>query len=162
MIVGLASAAGKVYKTPAMELDDALIRQRLDELTHTLRPLHKTLIDVVQRDYERLHGPVAGPVALFQLLTTNAFFAWLSPLSALMAQIDELFDQEEPVSDEALAAVHLTLESLIGDRGQTPPPHAFVVRYLAVLQAEPDVVMAHARVRRALDQLALLRDQEPT
>jgi hypothetical protein len=141
--------------------DDAVTRQRLDELTHTLRPLHKTLIDVVQRDYERLHGTVAGPVALFQLLTTHAFFAWLQPLSALMAQIDELYDQKEPIGDEELAAVQLTLESLIGDRGQTPPPHAFVVRYLAVLQAEPDVVMDHARVRRALDELARLLPQEP-
>jgi hypothetical protein len=138
-------------------MDDAQIRQRLDELTHALRPLHKTLIDVVRADYERLHGPVVGPVALFQLLTTNAFFAWLQPLSALMAQIDELYDQKEPITDEALNAVRLTLESLISDRGQPPAAHSFVVRYLAVLQADPEVVMAHARARRALDQLPPIR-----
>jgi hypothetical protein len=140
-------------------MDDAEIRQRLDELTHALRPLHKALIEVVRLDYERLHGPVRGPVALFQLLTTDAFFAWLQPLSALMAEVDELYDQKELLADEDIIAVRVTLESLISDRGQPPPAHSFVVRYLAVLQAEPDVVMAHARVRRVLDQLPPIRDK---
>ena len=135
-------------------MDDKEIRARLDEVTHALRPLHKALVDLVQADYEKQKGQrVAGPVQLFQLLTQDPFFLWLHPMSALMAEIDELYDQKEPIAPDAVAAVRSTLESLVGDRGQEPSPDSFVSRYLEILQNEPNVVMAHARVRKALDRL---------
>jgi hypothetical protein len=135
-------------------MDDAEIRKRLDEVTHALRTLHKALVDLVRADYEKRQGrPVGGPVQLFQLLTQDPFFLWLHPMSALMAEIDELYDQKEPIAPDAVAAVRTTLESLIADRGQEPSPDSFVSRYLEILQNEPGVVMDHARVRKALDRL---------
>ena len=135
-------------------MDDAEIRVRLDAVTHALRPLHKALVDLVRADYEKRQGrPVAGPVQLFQLLTRDPFFLWLHPMSALMAEIDELYDQKEPIEPDELAAVRTTLESLVGDRGQEPSPDSFVSRYLEILQKEPEVVLAHARLRKALDRL---------
>ena len=134
-------------------MTDAEVRQRLDEVTHALRPLHKALVDLVRVDYEKQHGRVAGPVRLFQLLTTDPFFAWLHPMSALMAEIDELYDQKEPIAPDAVKAVRATLESLVGNRGQEPSPDSFVSRYLEILQNHPEVVMAHSKLRRALDRL---------
>jgi len=135
-------------------VDDQEIRKRLDEVSHALRPLHKALVDLVQADYEKRQGrPVGGPVQLFQLLTQDPFFLWLHPMSALMAEIDELYDQKEPIAPDAVAGVRATLESLIADRGQEPSPDSFISRYLEILQNEPAVVMAHARVRKALDRL---------
>jgi hypothetical protein len=135
-------------------MDDAEIRKRLDELTHALRPLHKTLVELVRAAYEKRHGrPIAGPVQLFQLLTQDPFFAWLHPMSALMAEIDELYDQKEPIEPADVDAVRKTLEGLVGDRGQEPSPDSFVSRYLEILQDSPDVVMAHARLRKSLDRL---------
>jgi hypothetical protein len=136
-------------------VDDHEIRQRLDAVAHALRPLHKALVDVVQRDWEKSHTPIAGPVQLFQLLTQDPFFLWLHPLSALMAEVDELHDQKEPVAAEAVTALRLSLEALVGDRGLVPAPDSFVARYLAILQQEPDVVMLHARLRRVLDALVV-------
>ncbi|HWE26470.1 MAG TPA: hypothetical protein VHB97_00630 [Polyangia bacterium] len=129
-------------------------RARLDEITHALRALHKALVELVRLDYEKRQGrPVGGPVQLFQLLTRDPFFLWLHPMSALMAEIDELYDQKEPIAADAVAAVRATLESLLGDRGQEPSPDSFISRYLEILQNHPEVVMAHARVRKALDRL---------
>lgn len=137
-----------------MDLDDAEIRLRLDAISHALRPLHKALVDLVRDDYEKRQGrPVGGPVQLFQLLTRDPFFLWLHPMSALMAEIDELYDQKEPIEIDAVVAVRTTLESLVASRGQEPSPDSFVSRYLEILQNEPDVVMLHARVRKALDRL---------
>jgi hypothetical protein len=137
-----------------MALDDTELRLRLDEVSHALRPLHKALVDLVQADYEKRQGrPVGGPVQLFQLLTRDPFFLWLHPMSALMAEIDELYDQKEPVAMDAVVAVRTTLESLVGNRGQEPSPDSFVSRYLEILQKDPNVVMLHARVRKALDRL---------
>ena len=138
----------------ALDFDDAEIRLRLDAISHALRPLHKALVDLVRDDYEKRQGrPVGGPVQLFQLLTRDPFFLWLHPMSALMAEIDELYDQKEPIEIDAVVAVRTTLESLVGSRGQEPSPDSFVSRYLEILQNEPDVVMLHARVRKALDRL---------
>jgi hypothetical protein len=142
-----------VDKPPAESIGDAGRRARLDELTHALRPLHKMLVEVVQAEYERANGPVGGPVRLFQLLTGDEFFLWLHPMSALMAEIDELSDADEPIGAEAVSAVRTTLEALVGDGGKVPPPGSFVARYLDILQSDPEVVMAHARMRRALDKL---------
>ena len=133
--------------------DDKQLRQRLDEVTHALRPLHKALVDVVQLEWEKTHPPIAGPVQLFQLLTQDPFFLWLHPLSALMAEVDELYDQKEPLQVEQVKAVRVSLEALVGDRGQVPPPESFVARYLAILQDVPEVVLAHAKLRRVLDRL---------
>src|SRR5262245_22955510 len=85
--LSLASAAGNRY-IPLVDtpIDDAAHRAVLDELTHALRALHKHLVDVVQAEYERVNGPVGGPVRLFQLLTGDEFFLWLHPMSALMAE----------------------------------------------------------------------------
>jgi len=135
-------------------VDDAEIRARLDEVAQALRPLHKALVDLVRADYEKRQGaPVGGPVHLFQLLTRDPFFLWLHPMSALMAEVDELHDQKKPVEPDEVKAVRATLEALVGHRGQEPSPDSFVSRYLEILQNEPDVVMLHARVRRALDKL---------
>ena len=90
---------------------------------------------------------------LFQLLTQDKHFDWLHAMSALMAEIDELYDQKEPVDPAAVKAMRGAVEALVGDRGQEPSPDSFVSRYLEILQNHPEVVMVHAKLRRALDQL---------
>jgi hypothetical protein len=135
-------------------VDDADIRARLDELTHILRPLHKLLVEVVRRDFERQRGVhVATPVQLFHLLTQDPFFLWLHPMSALMAEIDELYDSKEPLAPAALTGVRDTLASLVAEGKEPPAPDSFVSRYLAILQENADVIMQHAKLRRALDRL---------
>ncbi len=123
-------------------------RQALDAVAEALRPLHKSLLDVVRLEYERAHGRVAGPGALFDLVTRDPFFAWLRPMSGLMAHIDELLDDDEPLPPSHLGELRVRVEALV-----TEGDHPFSVRYLAILQSEPEVVMAHAQLRRALDRL---------
>src|SRR5439155_7789261 len=132
---------------------DEELRKKLDAVSHALRPVHKALVDLTSADYERRHGPIGGPVRLFQLLTQDKHFAWLHAMSALMAEIDELYDQKEPIDPAAVKAMRGAVEALVGDRGQEPSPDSFVSRYLEILQNHPEVVMAHAKLRRSLDHL---------
>jgi hypothetical protein len=120
-------------------------RAALTAVAAALRPLHKSLLDVTTVAWEHEHGRVAGPAALFQLVVRDPFFAWLRPMSGLMADIDALLDEEGPID---ASAVQRRLEALITEGG-----HHFSTRYLEVLQNEPDVVMAHAALRRALARL---------
>lgn len=75
-----------------MTTSDAAIRSRLDALAKSLRAFHSALLDFAKGEYEFLHGPVAGPFALYSLVTSDPAFQWLRPLSGLMATLDEVLD----------------------------------------------------------------------
>jgi len=115
----------------------------LAELVAALRALHQRLLAVTQKSFEKLHGRVAGPGLLLQLAVQDPLFAWLRPLSQQIAMLDDLMDAEELVPgdlDTTVAGIMALLEA----------DGEFRSSYLVYLQAEPDVVMAHAALRRAL------------
>lgn len=119
-------------------------RARLVELAHALRDLHKSLIEVAQATYEKQYGRVAGPGALLRLLLDDPWFAWLRPMSTLIAALDERSDDEAPLEAAEFAERRAAVEQLLTGEGP------FADAYREVLQREPDVVVEHARVRRLL------------
>jgi hypothetical protein len=137
--------------------DDHLVRTRLTALREGLLAVHKTLLDVARADYEREHEPVASPGALLQLLIHDEWFAWLHPVSELAARADELLEEEEIPDAERSAVARAAATLLLPDENGT----GFPKKYFDALQASPDVVMAHAGARRAIDAL-LPRPASPT
>lgn len=129
-----------VYKT-GVELD----RDRLREISRRMLRLHRMLLDRERRAYEAQHGAVSSG-SLLRLLLDNEHFAWLRPLSTLIARMDELVDADEPVTpvdaEQAFGEVYRLLKS-----GE---PGIFQDRYRQALQDSPDIVMAHARVSAVL------------
>jgi hypothetical protein len=120
---------------------------RLEALREGLLAVHKALLDVARADYEGLNGPVGSPGALLQLLIHDDAFAWLHPISELAARADELLDEDEVPAAEASAIARAARELLAPDEsGQ-----GFPKRYFDAIQSRPDVVMAHAQARRAID-----------
>src|SRR5436190_9695381 len=98
-----------------------------------------------RQSFERTHGGVNSG-ELLQLVINDSQFAWLRVVSALVVQIDEMLDADEPVSDTDLinlltGARQLFTES--EDRG-------FRQKYQAALQQEPEVVMAHSALMKLL------------
>src|SRR3954470_21239197 len=81
---------------------DPIARQRLSELREALMRLHKTLIDSERISYEQTFGSISSPANFLRLLTDDPWFAWLRPLSAFIAKIDEALDnKKEPVTPAA-------------------------------------------------------------
>ena len=120
-------------------------RDQLRALNIRVVRLHKVLLDRQHRAYERRHGPVA-PTQLLQLLLHDEQFAWLRPLSGLMARIDEALDDDSEVSRAGVERLFRDVEALLrSDRDGT-----FETRYRDALQESPEVVMAHADVVKAL------------
>ncbi len=67
---------------------DTPARQKLVSLRQALLRLHKTLLDMERRDYEKIHGVVkAGE--LFRLVVGDPQFAWLHNISEFVVRIDE-------------------------------------------------------------------------
>lgn len=126
---------------------DAALRTQLDALSRSLRALHKQLIDVETVYF----GNVGSPLEHLQLITNHPHFAWLQKLSGLMAELDERTDDKTPLDREQAAAYRAAVESLIGPRPALDAD--FRRRYNILLQDGPNIVIAHAAVRQALQSL---------
>ncbi|MCA1829646.1 MAG: hypothetical protein ABR567_14320 [Myxococcales bacterium] len=117
------------------------------EVASALREVHRALVQATRRGYERVNGPAGGPGQMLKLLTEDPYFAWLHPMSELIVDLDSLLTQELLPSG-TVAAVRMEIDRLT-QAGDSP----FWVKYGPLLQAEPGVVMAHGRLRRAMNAL---------
>ncbi|HTL54316.1 MAG TPA: hypothetical protein VL361_01500 [Candidatus Limnocylindrales bacterium] len=120
-------------------------RQRLDAFRGLLLNLHKALVDSERVEYEKTIGRIQSPNHFLQLLTSDPWFAWLSPLSQLIVSMDEALDKKEPLTVASVDALigqsrRLLLPSETGD--------GFSKHYHEALQRDPDVVLAHGEVSR--------------
>jgi len=126
---------------------DAAVRQPLQELRDALLDLHKVLIDSERVVYETNVGPINSPHHFLKLLSSDPWFAWLRPVSQLIVAMDEALDAKEPLtSDSVDALMNESVFLLIpADRGGE-----FGERYMAALQRDPHVVLAHAQVAKRI------------
>lgn len=116
---------------------------RLKAVRGPMLTLHKALVESERVEYERTIGKIRSPNHFLQLLTTDPWFAWLSPLSQLIVSIDEALDAEEKPTQDAVDAlvsqtVHLLMPSETGS--------GFSKHYFEAMQRDPDVVLAHGAV----------------
>src|SRR3989441_2523797 len=118
---------------------------RLREVRLRLLHLHQTLLEMERKDFERTHGRVNSG-ELLQLVINHTQFAWLRMVSALVVQIDEMLDADEPVT-------HGDVSNLIGRARQLfteSEDREFQQKYQAALQHAPEVVMAHSALMKLL------------
>jgi hypothetical protein len=137
----------KNLKPGQRNAQDSAIRQPLLDFRHALLDLHKTLIDSERAVYEANIGPVHSPHHFFQLLTNDPWFAWLRPISQLIVVIDEVLDAQESLTDDSIDAVMMESVFLLVP---AKSEGEFSTRYLAALQRDPAVVLAHAQVAKRI------------
>ena len=119
--------------------------RRLKEIRSGLLRLHKILLEMERADFERDFGRLNSG-ELLQLVINHAQFAWLRQISALVVEIDETLDAEEPVTaDDVLRLLAQTRSLLTSSEDEV-----FRAKYQAALQREPAAVMAHAEVMKRL------------
>ncbi len=120
--------------------------QYLRALRNKLLHLHRMLLDTERIAYEQVRGRVSSG-ELLQLVIEHEQFAWLHRISALVVQIDEMLQADEPVSLD-------DVQNLIADVRTLLVPsevgNAFARKYYNALQREPGVVLAHAEVSELL------------
>lgn len=132
-------------------------KQRLTELRNGLLSLHKTLLDSERGTYERDVARIASSGELLKLVLYDPWFAWLHELSEFVVLIDETVDAIEK-SEEIPDPPGIDAERLIAQAGELLAPNetgtGFAKRYFEALQRDPDVVLAHARMRKVLTNLS--------
>jgi len=126
------------------------IQQRLTELRNGLLGLHKTLLDSERARYERDIARISSSGELLKLVLYDPWFAWLHELSEFVVLIDETLDAEEPPAGiEAERLIAQAWELLAPDEMGT----GYRRSYFEALQRDPDVVLAHGRMRKLLTRL---------
>jgi hypothetical protein len=126
------------------------VQQRLTELRNGLLGLHKTLLDSERAIYERDIARISSSGELLKLVLYDPWFAWLHELSEFIVLIDETLDAKEPPQG-------IDAERLIAQSWELLAPNetgrGFAKRYFEALQRDPDVVLAHAGMRKVLANL---------
>jgi hypothetical protein len=121
----------------------------IDELRDAqpaLITLHKALLDAERTELERVHGSLSGPEFL-QLISDPVRYGWLKPFSHLILAVDDALEPKEgfpvPVPEEVLADARALLAP---PKDDTP----FGRRYVALMQRDPGLVLAHSTLVRTL------------
>ncbi|HKG61378.1 MAG TPA: hypothetical protein VKB05_16580 [Pyrinomonadaceae bacterium] len=124
-------------------------RDNLKVLRLGLLRLHKTLLDLERRDYERARGRIGNSYEFLQLVLKDPWFDWLHRLSELIVQIDETLDPhaEIPVTEADAKALVERAKTLLAP---SESGSEFQKNYFLALQQSPDVVLLHSEVIRLL------------
>jgi hypothetical protein len=121
----------------------------LHALRLSLLRLHHGLLELERVNFEKVFGRVNSG-ELLQLVINHAQFAWLRMISALVVEIDEMLDEDEPVSSLNIRSLFTQARKLFTSSDN----QEFRDKYQAALQNEPDIVMAHAEVMKLLREKA--------
>jgi len=143
MASGIDSAA-KVATLRAMSDPQ---KSRLDEVRVALIGLHKALVDAERTSYEKTVGDIESPTHFLHLLTNDPWFAWLQPLSRFIVSLDERLEAEEPLTAGHVDTLVKETRTLLtpSEDGQD-----FARHYFDAMQADADVVIAHADLMQLL------------
>jgi len=123
------------------------VRQRLVEVREALLHLHKVLLESERISYEASFGKIASPYQFLHLLTTDPWFAWLTPVTRLLAAMDEMLDAKEPLTVAGVEALLQQTKTLLV---ATEGGEGFSRHYDEALQRNPDVVFAHAATAKLI------------
>ena len=124
-------------------------QDNLKRLRQGLLRLHKALLDLERRDYERARGPISNSYEFLQLVLNDPWFDWLHRLSELIVQIDETLDpnSETPATEADAAALIERVKTVLAP---AETGTEFQKNYFLALQQSPDVVLLHSEVVRLL------------
>ncbi|TAM04299.1 MAG: hypothetical protein EPN70_11790 [Paraburkholderia sp.] len=114
--------------------------QFLNDVRKPLLTLHKAILDHERADYQREFGPVT-PAAFLQVLINGSGFRWISPLSAVITNLDESLDAKDATDEDRIGAAQAVCALFSGEESVE-----FFTRYQSLMQASPEVLQLHGRL----------------
>lgn len=114
------------------------MRSTLETIRTKLLNIHRVLLAATRVEYERDHGRVTSSGSMLELVMQHPAFAWLRPLSTLIAKVDDQLD-DAATSEDAMTQSVREIHSLLLSR-----------EYLAQLQKLPDLIVAHGELKSEL------------
>jgi hypothetical protein len=120
-----------------------------DILRTALVGLHRQLVEIERRDYERLHGRVSDS-AFLAVVVSNPDFSWLGALTTLIVHLETTPRDAGggSAARESLTEIRKALTSG-ADGGE------FNRKYAMLLKRDSELFSAHGAVMRELDRVEL-------
>ena len=122
-----------------------LVKSKLEKISKSLKRVHKHLLENEKAAVEARVGRTLNPLEFFSMLTQDESFAWMKPLSALMAEIDEFIDENPTITEADVLGIRDRVDFILKD-----PSSKVASRYLQYLPQDPDFILAHSELRDAL------------
>ena len=123
---------------------DSPAREKLLTLRLALLRLHKTLLEMERREYQRVNGHVSAG-ELFRLVIDHPQFAWLHNISEFVVRLDEALAAEAPITPQD-TSIAITLARKMFAPSESGD--SFQKKYFDAIQLDPAVVMEHAELAR--------------
>lgn len=111
-----------------------------------LLELHRALVDAERRSYEKALYRMTDAEFLDALINEPRF-AWLGALTTLIARIDEMEEEQDAAAPAGEKDLIASVRKLLAPEAGTSEFHR---KYGELLQASPEVLVAHGAVMRAL------------
>lgn len=121
------------------------MKAKLEKISKSLKRVHKHLLENEKVAVEARVGRTLNPFEFFTMLTQDESFAWMKPLSALMAEIDEFIDENPQITEAEVLGIRNRVDFILKD-----PSSKVASRYLQYLPQDPDFILAHSELRDAL------------
>lgn len=126
------------------------LRNSLAQTRMSAFAVHGALLETTRRGWERRHGRIPDAATLLRLLTEDPEFAWLSPLTTLIASLDAALHDASP---EALGRAQRLAQAIVDLLRADESGSTFQSRYFRELNASPDLAVVAARARPGLQAL---------
>jgi hypothetical protein len=123
---------------------DIRARDKLIALRLALLRLHKTLLNMERREYERINGHVSTG-ELFRLVIDHPQFAWLHNISEFVVRLDEALSAEAPITPQDTSSAITLARKMFAP---SESGDSFQKKYFDAIQLDPAVVMEHAELAR--------------
>jgi len=137
-------------------MNDQAATTFLNDVRHPLLALHRSVLGELRARHEAEFGPVS-PGEFLQIVINGTAYRWLSPLSTLIAALDDVLDDKE-----ATAAGRIEIASAVVATFTAKTRSAeFAQQYLPLLQDSPEIALANGRVAQLVRAAAPAGDKLP-
>ncbi len=123
------------------------LQQDLEAVSRALQRVHKEILEV-----EGAYLPGRPAVALLDLLLNDPAWAWLRPVSHLIADLDETVAGDAGVTPGDAMAAAGRVRALVFGLGE-PRDERFLNRYRPLLQQSATLASAHGELKHRVDAL---------
>lgn len=114
------------------------MKENIQELSRRLSVVHKRFLELERRQAEQDLERRLTSFDFLLYLTQDYRYAWLQPLSALIAEIDAFVDEAEAVSADDFERLHFEIRKLLGKKGTR-----LAGRFTEHLEKDPELVLAY-------------------
>lgn len=122
------------------------MRDQLGQISAALLKIHKSLLENEMQEREAKYKTTIGPNDRLNALLNDPTLEWLRTLSQLVAAIDEVYFQKEPITIQQWEAELKRVQVSVMDASDSE----FIKKYRILLPIVPDLMQQHGLLRLAL------------